>query len=401
MANLASPQLRLAKPRHELDEALRFAPADQDITVDAAVISFRTGDVEKARQLAQSVVEQNPRQARAQSVLGRIDLFRGDFAAAIKDLRVAVAQDEEFETSYFLGLAYLRAKQFSDGQQWFEHLQQTMGDSAALHVLIGRAYSIAHYPESAVNEFRKAIQLDPKYPRAHSLLGYSILEFRGEEAYPQARAEFQRELRIQPEDYNALLLLGIADVALREFGPAETALLHAIRLRPKEAFAYLYLGEIASETKRCPLTLNYLEKYLRLVHDPEEVPREASRAYYLLGQCLRRMDRNEEAQKALANSQRFRENKFRYDAKHIFAEPAKDPGGDSHTSNRVEGFLQAGAQGSGKGTEAMAQEGMPANLKPGKAPAKTAETKAVREYRLFVAEILASSYNDFGVMRAQ
>ena len=401
VASLAASQSRFEEAERELQEALRFAPADQDIRVDAAVTSFRAGDVVKAQQLAQSVVEQNPRHARAQSVLGRIDLFRGDFPAAIKDLRAAVAEDQEFETSYFLGLAYLRAKQFSDGQKWFEHLQQTMGDSAALHVLMGRAYSIAHYPESAVAEFRKAIQLDPKYPRAHSLLGYSILEFRGEEAYPQARVEFERELRIQPEDYNSLLLLGIADVALREFGPAETALLHAIRLRPKEAFAYLYLGEIASETKRCPLTLNYLEKYLRLVHDPEEVPREVSRAYYLLGQCLRRMDRNEEAQKALANSQRFREKKFRYDAKHIFDEPAQDSGGDSRTSNRVEGFLQAGAGDSGKGTEAMAREGMPANLEPGKAPAKTAETKAVREYRLFVAEILASSYNDLGVMRAQ
>jgi tetratricopeptide (TPR) repeat protein len=403
VANLAASQSRFEEAERELDEALRFAPADQDIAVDAAIISFRAGDVRKALQLAQSVVQQNPRQARAHNVLGRIDLFRGDFAAAITDLRVAVAQDEEFETSYFLGLAYLRAKQFSDGQQWFEHLQQTMGDSAALHVLMGRAYSIAHYPESAVNEFRKAIQLDPKYPRAHSLLGYSILEFRGEEGYPLARVEFERELKIQPEEYNALLLLGIADVALREFGPAEGALLHAARLRPKESFAYLYLGEIASEKKRCPVALNYLEKYIRLVPDPEEVPRDVSRAYYLLGQCLRRLDRNEEAQKALANSQRFREKKFRYDAKHIFDEPVQDSGSDSRTSNRVEGLLQAGAQDSGKGTEAMAQQGMTASLE--RAPAvkapQTAETKAVREYRAFAAEILASSYNDLGVMRAK
>jgi len=67
-------------------------------------------------------------------------------------------------------------------------------------VLIGRAYSITHFPEPAVAEFRKAIQLDPKYPRAHGLLGYSILEFRGEEAYPQARVEFENELKLRPDD---------------------------------------------------------------------------------------------------------------------------------------------------------------------------------------------------------
>src|SRR5437879_13485395 len=98
-----------------------------------------------------------------------------------------------------------------------------MGDSAALHVLIGRAYSIGRFPESAVAEFRKAIQLDPKYPRAHALLGYSILEFRGEEAYPHARVEFERELKLHTEDYNELLLLGHSNVALRDFPAAEPA----------------------------------------------------------------------------------------------------------------------------------------------------------------------------------
>ena len=140
-----------------------------------------------------------------------------------------------------------------------------MGESAALHVLTGRAYSIAHFPEFAVTEFRKALQLDPKYPHAHSLLGYSILEFRGEEAYPEARLEFERELKFRPDDYNALLLLGISGVALRDFATAETALLHAKRLRPEESFAYLYLGETFSGTDRLQLAIDTLEKYIRLV----------------------------------------------------------------------------------------------------------------------------------------
>ena len=343
LGNLSASESRFDEATRELDEALKFAPGDPDITVDAAIAWFRAGEVQKARQLAQTVVRSNPRNARAQNVLGRIDLYRGDFPAAIGDLQAAIALDDDFETSYFLGIAYLRAKHFTDAQQWFKHLQDTMGDSAALHVLFGRAYSIGHYPESAVAEFRKAIQLDPKYPHAHGLLGYSILEFRGEEAYPQARLEFERELKLHPDDYNALLLLGISAVALRDFPAAEAALLHARRLRPEESFAYLYLGETYSETKRLPQAVEALEKYIRLVRDPEEVPRDVSRAYYLLGQDLRRLGRLEEAQKALLNSQRYREAKFRYDAQHIFDEPAVPSDGDSHTSDRIAGLLESGA----------------------------------------------------------
>jgi len=403
LGNLSVSESRFPEATRELDEALKFAPADPDIAVDAAVAWFRSGDVKRARQLAQSVVAENPRHARAQNVLGRIDLYRGDFPAAIRDLQASIALDEDFETSYFLGIAYLKAKRFSDAQQWFQHLQDTMGDSAALHVLIGRAYSIGHFPESAVAEFRKAIQLDPNYPHAHGLLGYSILEFRGEESYPQARLEFERELKLHPEDYNALLLLGISAVALRDFPAAEAALLHAKRLRPDESFAYLYLGETYSETKRLPQAVEALEKYIRLVRDPEEIPRDVSRAYYLLGQDLRRLGRLEEAQKALANSQRYREAKFRYDARHIFDEPAAPSDGDSHTSDRIAGLLESGAHDQQKSTEAMVQGGVPENPAAQQPPAvqQPTESKAAREYRAFAAEILASSYNDLGVMRAK
>lgn len=402
VANLSTSESRFDEAAGELAEALKFADGDPQIRIDAAVVAFRSGDVAKARQLSQSVVAENPANARAQNILGRIDLYRGDFAPAIEELKSSVAADPDFETSYFLGVAYLQAKRFSDGQQWFQHLQETMDESAALHVLIGRAYSIAHFPEFAVAEFRNAVRLDPKYPHAHSLLGYSILEFRGEEAYPEARLEFERELKLRPDDYNALLLLGISDVALRDFSSAETALLHAKRLRPEEAFAYLYLGETYSETNRLQLAVETLEKYIHLVPNPEEVPRDVSRAYYIQGQCLRRLGRLEEAQKALSNSQRFREAKFRYDTKHIFDEPAAPSDGDSRSSDRLAGLLESGVADNSKTTGEMIQKGVSENpAKLQHAPPQVSESSAAKQYRSFVGEILASSFNDLGVMRAK
>jgi len=403
LGSLSIAESRYDEAARELDEALKVALDNPDIAADAAIAWFHAGDVRKARQLAQSVVADNPRHARAQNVLGRIDLYRGDFPAAITELQAAVAADEDFETSYFLGLAYLRAKRSADGRQWFQHLQDKMGDSAALHVLIGRAYSISHLPEPAVAEFRRAIQLDPKYPRAHALLGYSILEFRGEEAYPQARLEFEQELKLLPDDYNSLLLLGISTVALRDYAAAEVALLHASRLRPQESFAYLYLGETYTETKRLAQAVEVLEKYIRLVPDLQAVPRDVSRAYYLLGQDLRRLGHLEEAQKALANSQRYREAKFRYDAQHIFDEPKGPADGDSRTSDRIASLLESGAEDQKKSAEAMAQGGVPESptVQPPPSLPQAKESKASRAYRQFASEVLASSYNDLGAMRAQ
>ncbi len=404
VANLSLSEDRFEDATRLFGEALKLAPSDADLQVDASVAWFRRGDPAKATELVQAALAAHPENARAHNVLGRIALFSGDTDESIAELRKSVALQADFETSYFLGVAYLKAKKVPEASAWFKELESSMGDSAALHVLFGRAYLLTHFPESAVQEFRKAINLDPKYPRAHSFLGYASLEAYGESSYPQARKLFEQELMIQPDDYRALLLLGITTTNLRDYPAAETALLHATRLRPDGASPHLYLGETYTATKRLKQAVEALEKYISLMRDPEEMTRDLSRAYYLLGQDLLRLGRVEDAKKALANSQRHREAKFRYDVQHIFDEKPSTDGTDSRPTERITGLLESGAPDENKTTETMAQGGLPDNTTsapqpPARSPA--AETKAAKQYRAFVSEILASSYNDLGVMRAK
>lgn len=404
LGNLSISEGQFEQATRLLDEAVKLTPADANLQVEAGIAWFRRGDPQKAAELVQAVLVTNPDNERAHNVLGRIKLFKGDTEGSIEELKKAVALQDDFETSYFLGIAYLKAKKLSEAATWFTEVQSRMVDSAALHVLFGRAYTVTHFPEPAMAEFRKAIKLDPKYPRAHGLLGYSYLEQFGEQAYPQAREQFENELKINPDQYYFLMLLGIATVALRDFPAAEVTLRHAIRLNPGEATPYLYLGETYTETNRIASAVSALEKYVSLVQHPEEMQRDVSRAYYLLGQDLRRLGRLEEAKKALANSQRYREAKFRYDAKHIFDEKPSTDGADSRPSERIAGLLETGANDENETTESMVQGGMPADTPAGGQPSKVplaTEQKAAIQYRAFVAEILSSSYNDLGVMRAK
>jgi len=404
LGNLSISEQQFEQATHLLDEAVKLTPADTGLKVEAGIAWFRRGNAQKAADMVQAVLATDPDNERAHNVLGRIKLFKGDTEGSIDELKKAVVLHDDFETSYFLGIAYLKAKKVSEAAAWFAEVQSKMGDSAALHVLFGRAYTVTHFPEPSIAEFRKAIKLDPKYPRAHGLLGYSYLEQFGEQAYPQAREEFENELKINPEQYYFLMLLGIATVALRDFPAAEVTLRHAVRLNPGEATPYLYLGETYTETNRIALAVPALEKYVSLVQHPEEMQRDVSRGYFLLGQDLRRLGRLEEAKKALANSQRYREAKFRYDAKHIFDEKPSTDGADSRPSERIAGLLETGAPDENKTTESMVQGGMPADAPVAGQPLKVpqvAEPKAAKQYRAFVAEILARSYNDLGVMSAK
>jgi tetratricopeptide (TPR) repeat protein len=384
-----------------LESSLQLKPDDVGTQVDAAAVWFRQGKVNDAKAVLERLRDKDPTQARARTLLGRIYLFEDDADNAVGELKAGLDLENDFETGYFLGIAYLKAKKLETAVAWFEQLQSTMGESAALHMLFGRAYLIAKFPQQAISEFRQTIKLDPRYTRAHGFLGYAYLEYYQEEGYPRAREEFKKELEIHPNEYQVQELLGIANVNLRDFAAAETALLHAARLRPQETSVYLYLGEVYSQTSRPKAAVDVLEKYVKLVAKQEEQNlREASRAYYLLGQNLRRIGREEEAKTALSHSQRIRETKFKYDVKHLFDSKSAKDDRESKIPDRVSDLLEAASPEEKQSGQTMLQHGVSADSVPSKAPAQK-ETLAARQYRAFASEILASSYNDLGVMRAK
>ena len=398
LANLSISEGQFDLAIGYLTDAQKLQPDDFQLQLGLAIAWFQRGDQERASEVINAALASRPNDPQVHNLMGRIFLLQEDFPRAIQELRTALTLHYDFETAYFLGIAYLKVKKLSEATDLFNKLQSTVEDSAAVHVLFGRAYTLANFPEPAIAEFHKAIKLNPKYPRAHGLLGYAYLDHLGEQAYPQAREEFEKELKVNPNQYYFQVLLGIATVALRDFAAAEVALHDAARLRPDEAPPYLYLGETYTETNRIKEAVDALEKYVRLVQPAQNVMREISRAYYLLGQDLLRLGRVDEAKKALQQSREYREAKFKYDQQNIFGDkqtPSAD--GESHTSDRVEGMLEAAASEGKQGAQALVKEGLPSSAVAKQPP----EAPEARDYRSFVSEILASSYNDLGVMRAK
>ena len=408
LGNLSISEQQFAQATALLDEAVKLSPEDSALQLEDGIAWFRKGDTEKAAEIIQSVLRAHPDNARAHNVLGRLYLFDGDSDAAIAELQKAVALQDDFETAYFLGIAFLGAKKTAEAAGLYGNLQAAMGDSAALHVLFGRAYTVTHFPEQAIAEFRRAIKLDPRYPRAHALLGYATLEFYGESSYPQARKLFEQELQIQPNDYLSLVLLGISTTSLRDYPAAESALLHATHLRPDGASPYLYLGETYTSTSRFKEAVAALQKYVALVRTSQESNRNLSRGYFLLGQDLLRLGgRTEEARQALARSQQLREAQFKYDQEHMFLDPKQkqlEASADARSlsSDRMAGVLETGSREEDRTAKEMAQGGLPAGSSSSSPAEQTiTESQAAKQYRAFAAEILANSYNDLGVMRAK
>ena len=144
-------------------------------------------------------------------------------------------------------------------------------------------------------ELKRAIEIDPKVPQAHALLGQMAL-FRGR--LDEAVALTEREIALNPANALAFSQLGDARVRQGKWDEAIAALQKSLWLNPFYSAPYILLGR-AYMQKGQPATAEGM-----LTRAIEYDPNNRS-AHYLLGQLLQRMGRTEEAKREFGIAERL------------------------------------------------------------------------------------------------
>ncbi len=99
--------------------------------------------------------------------------------------------------------------------------------------------------KKAVDEFEKAVSLNPIDPGGHAALGFAILQLENE---PQlARIQFQEALKLDPRNSDAHLGMGRLYEKLGEKSQAISEYELAIKYNKKSAYAYYRLGVLLEE----------------------------------------------------------------------------------------------------------------------------------------------------------
>src|SRR5438309_77181 len=80
---------------------------------------------------------------------------------------------------------------------------EQFGDQPQLHVVIGRAYRQSGLLSEAAEEFKRAVALDPHFPRAHYYLGITYLLDEGQSKIAEAAEEFKIEMAANPDEFFA------------------------------------------------------------------------------------------------------------------------------------------------------------------------------------------------------
>ncbi len=274
------------------DAAIKFTPNDPALLLDYAEAALSANAFTKAKMLAGEAINSYPKNsksadvAHAHSVLGSALWETGDRTESIRQLETAVAIDPTIENFHALSTEYLTQQDKQDAARLFAVMIKVFGDTTAVHMDIGRSYGTADDPEEAIQEFKKAIKEDDRFPEAHYSVGASYLLKAGNVYFPEAKSEFYKELSINPKDSWSYYLLGYIALQQHKLPEAARDLARSTMLNKQNPDAFLMLGKIYVDLGKTPEAETALRQAIATTTDPSRNHYQIKSAYYQLGHIL-------------------------------------------------------------------------------------------------------------------
>ncbi len=283
-----------------LEAAQGYRSDSPELLVDLAIAHFGAQQYEKALVPAGKVLVIAPDNVGAHQMLGKAYFMLGDLAKAITELETAAKlAPNDIDVAYTLGIAYLRNRQPAAAKQLYSSLIKVFGEKPQLHVIIGRAYRQSGLLADAAEEFKKAIALDPRFPRAHYYLGITYLLDEGQSKIGEALEEFKIEVAANPDEFFANYYLGVVYNFQRQWDLAITFLQKASTIQPNNPDPYFQLGQAYQELNNHKQAIKVLRKAIAVNPDLGHNKGQVTTAHHRLAQSLLKTGQTEAGQKEL------------------------------------------------------------------------------------------------------
>ncbi|XP_061083229.1 protein O-mannosyl-transferase TMTC4 isoform X1 [Conger conger] len=141
----------------------------------------------------------------------------------------------------------LRSHQWRSEQSLFTSALSVCPLNAKVHYNVGKNLADRGNQSAAIQYYREAVRLNPKYVHAMNNLG-NILKERNE--LVEAEELLSKAVHIQPDFAAAWMNLGIVQNSLQKFADAEQSYWNAIKFRRKYPDCYYNLGRLYADLNR-------------------------------------------------------------------------------------------------------------------------------------------------------
>ena len=280
-------QGKLDDASRELDALAGVSPEPAGVERLRGIVGYENNRLAEADASLARALAQDPSDLEAMQVRG-VTLYRmGKPAEAISLLEKAHAAGPiaNADPNYVLGLCYIATKRYDDARHAFAVQYDFAPDSAAAWLVTARMLLRQELTAPAEAAAQKAVQLDPRLPLAHRLLGEIDLA-NGD--VPGALAELQQEVKVNPLDGETYDRIGDAYVRSGQYARAQEVLDRAVLLEPNASGPYILLGKALLEEHDPVTAAMYLQR-------AEKIDASNPMIHMLLGRAFTAVGRKDEA----------------------------------------------------------------------------------------------------------
>ncbi|MFT5589918.1 MAG: protein O-GlcNAc transferase [Bradyrhizobium sp.] len=216
------------------------ALASQQMDLSPLLSVFNAGLMPEAAEIADRILQIDPRQCEALHLRGLIDFHNGDFSAAVTRIREAILLNP-LESRYFynLGTALLGINNQLDAIEQFRTVIKLDPANADAYGNLAAALHILGRYEEAKQCHLKVIEIKPDDPAV--LTNYSST-LNANKQFKEAIPFLVKALASDPDHVDALNNLGLAALRTGMVDEAETLFKRAIELSPRNSTAHFNLA---------------------------------------------------------------------------------------------------------------------------------------------------------------
>jgi len=266
-------------------------PEMKGLAHEFGVTYYKKSDFINAITYLKKAREEDPNDGEAVQLLGLSYYLAGHPADAIAPLEKVQTwfPSANVDAAYILGICYIQTKNYPHARAAFAKMFGVPPESAASYLFTARMLLRQDFGPVAEEYARKAVALEPKLPLAHFLIGE--LDIYGSKI-PEAIAEFQKELELNPGYAPAYYKLADAYSRILKYDEAERLLQRSIWLDATSTGPYILLGKVLQKKGEADLAVRALKRAIAM--DPNNpLP------HHLLGQAYRDLGRAEDAEREL------------------------------------------------------------------------------------------------------
>jgi tetratricopeptide (TPR) repeat protein len=291
-------QARKLAQQGEFDEAITqlktmeaSQPRPKGLSHELGTAYYKEGDYSQSTTYLKRALEEDSSDREAVQLLGLSYYLSGHAADAIPLLEKVQGwfPRANVDAAYILGVCYIQSKDYNHARGAFARMFDVPQDSAASYLFTARMLMRQEFDPVAEEYGLKATALDPKLPLAHFLLGELYLY---KSRIPEAIAEFEKELAVNPAHAASLYKLGDAYSRIQKFDDAERLLQRSIWLDATSTGPYILMGKVLEKKGEPLLAARALQRAVTM--DPSN-----PMPHHLLGQAYRDLGQKDDAEREL------------------------------------------------------------------------------------------------------